>query len=57
LSMSGTELRPDYSLRAHTRILTDLDWHTHNPDILVTRQVSHLKLCLRLAVAAVSVIL
>jgi hypothetical protein len=33
----GGELKADYSLRAHTRVLTDLDWHTHNPDLLVTR--------------------
>jgi hypothetical protein len=33
----GGELKADFSLRAHTRVLTDLDWHTHNPDLLVTR--------------------
>ncbi len=38
----GGELKADYSLRAHTRVLTDLDWHTHNPDLLVTRWAASL---------------
>ena len=36
LSWTGAELVLDTSLRAHTRAVTDLSWHTFDPQILAT---------------------
>ena len=36
LSWTGHELVLDTSLRAHTRAVTDLSWHTFDPQILAT---------------------
>lgn len=36
LNLYDTDLLPEFSLRAHTRVITDIAWHTHNKDILAT---------------------
>jgi len=36
LSWTGSELVVDTSLRAHTRAVTDLSWHTYNKNLLAT---------------------
>ncbi|XP_031776715.1 GATOR complex protein WDR59-like isoform X2 [Nasonia vitripennis] len=33
---NGYELQPTHSLRAHTRVVSDLNWHPKDPDILAT---------------------
>jgi len=35
-NLYGSDFVQEYSLRAHTRVVTDLAWHTHNKDLLVT---------------------
>ena len=32
----GQELQTTHSLRAHTRVVSDLNWHPKDPDILAT---------------------
>ena len=33
---NGYDLQPTHSLRAHTRVVSDLNWHPKDPDILAT---------------------
>jgi hypothetical protein len=33
---NGHDLQPTHSLRAHTRVVSDLNWHPNDPDILAT---------------------
>ena len=33
---TGYELQPTHSLRAHTRVITGLNWHPKEPDIIAT---------------------
>lgn len=33
---TGSDLQTIHSLRAHTRVVTDLNWHPKEPDILAT---------------------
>ncbi|XP_014231934.1 GATOR complex protein WDR59 isoform X1 [Trichogramma pretiosum] len=33
---SGNDLQPTHNLKAHTRVVSDLNWHPKDPDILAT---------------------
>lgn len=33
---NGYDLQPVHSLRAHTRVVSDLNWHPQDPDVLAT---------------------